>query len=122
MRTVQYIIGIIGGAAPLLFLVVGALLAPAHEPVKRLKATETAYKIFTFIGILLSVWLGLFVLMLIQSGPYGLMLGLYIGWGIFLCPFLALLLIPILYGLYNSIRAQADTQGVFDGQLRPGKL
>jgi hypothetical protein len=60
-----------------------------------MKATERVYKIFTWIGVLLSV---LFVLMVIQSGLDEWMLGLYIGWEVFVCPFLALLLIPILYG------------------------
>jgi hypothetical protein len=113
MRAVQYIIGIIGGVVPLLLLAARAFLAPAHDPVTRLKATETVYKKFTWIGVLLSVWLGLFVLMLIQSGLNEWMLGLYIGWDIFLCPFLALLLIPIMYGLYDSINAQRDIEFVF---------
>lgn len=102
-----FIIGLIGGGAPLLFLLLMAWLDPAHDPVTRMKATERAYKILTWIGVLLSVLFVLLFLMFIQTGiDNEWPLGLYNAWVIFVCPFLALLLIPLLYGLYDSINAQ----------------
>lgn len=113
MLTALFVIGLIGGVAPLLLLAVRASLAPEHDAVTRMKATERAYKIFTWIGVLLSILFVLFILMFIQSGFDEWMLGLYTGWEVFVCPFLTLLLIPILYGLYDCINAQRDIEFVF---------
>jgi hypothetical protein len=114
MEAVGFNIGIIGGVAPLIMLALWALLQPVHDPEIRNKATKKAYDIFTWVGILMSVFVAFILLAVLSIGidDPEWMLGLFILWSIIGYPFLALLLLVVLYGLYVSINARRDLEFV----------
>ena len=114
MEAVGFNTGILGGVAPLIMLALWALLQPAHDPEIRNKATKKAYDIFIWVGILMSVFVAFILLAVLSSGidDPEWMLGLFIFWSIIAYPFLALLLLVVLYGLYVSIDARRDLEFV----------
>lgn len=104
-------IGLIGGIAPLLLLAIMALLKPAGDPNIRIRSTIRAYRIFFWIGIAMSGFVALILLTLSTTGfekhsEWQLLWAiLWIRYGY---PFLGLLLVAILFGLYVAIKAQRD--------------
>lgn len=110
MEIAAYVIGVVGGLAPLVYLVARTGFAPAHDTDTLKRATEKAYKTFLSVGIVVALFVCGLVFFLFLYTPEEPGLGLHLAWYLIGNPLFLLVLAAVLYGLYQSVNARRDSE------------